>query len=227
MIDTTKRRQTANILRIIAALLSVGVALVSYRYLVGIGPPAPQIFSNLFARPWLALHVAGSATALLLGPFQFISRLRTGAPRIHRWLGRTYVVGCLLGGVAGLILAFGSSFGPIATIGFGVLAILWIIINVEAWRSALQRRFADHRAWMIRSFALTFAAVMLRFYLPILPLAGLDFADGYRALSILSWVPNLILAELYVRRTIPVAAIFPTTKATRSATGASGSVISS
>jgi hypothetical protein len=52
---------------------------------------------------------------------------------------------------------------------------------------------------MIRSFALTLAAVTLRFYLPIPPSLGYDFDDGYRAIAWLSWVPNLMLAELYVR----------------------------
>ena len=52
---------------------------------------------------------------------------------------------------------------------------------------------------MIRSFALTFAAVTLRLYLPLVPLLGISFVDGYRAISFLAWVPNLIVAELYLR----------------------------
>lgn len=227
MIGATTGRRTTTMLRATAALLSVAVALVSYRYLAGVGPRAPQILANLFARPWLALHVAGAATALLLGPAQFVAGLRAAAPRLHRWIGRSYVLGCLLGAVAGLVLAFGSTAGPVATFGFGTLSLLWIVTNVEGWRAALQRRFADHRAWMIRSFALTFAAVTLRLYLPLFPLLGVDFVDGYRAVSILSWVPNLILAELYVRREIPAAAIVAATKVARSATGASGSATSS
>jgi hypothetical protein len=52
---------------------------------------------------------------------------------------------------------------------------------------------------MIRSFALTFAAVTLRLYLPLIFLTGFNFVDGYRAISFLCWVPNLVLAELYLR----------------------------
>jgi len=72
-------------------------------------------------------------------------------------------------------------------------------VNVQGWRAALARRFPAHRAWMIRSMSLTFAAVTLRLYLPVVPLLGLPFVDGYRAISFLAWVPNLILAELYLR----------------------------
>jgi hypothetical protein len=53
---------------------------------------------------------------------------------------------------------------------------------------------------MIYSFAMTFAAVTLRLYLPIFPLLHLPFVDGYRAASWVSWVGNLLVAEIYLRR---------------------------
>lgn len=180
------------------ALLSGAIAIYSYRYLPAIGPLTPFILQNLFQRPWLDVHVAGAATALLVGPLQFQTRLSTRLRAVHRWLGRIYVLGVLVGGVGGLFLAFGSKAGPIATAGFGSLAVVWIFVTVEAWRLALARRFIGHRAWMIRSFALTFAAVTLRLYLPLVPLVHVDFMDAYRAISFLAWIPNLIAAELYL-----------------------------
>ena len=183
----------------LAALLSAGIALFSYRYLPAIGPLSPDILRNAFRRPWLDVHIAGAATALLIGPVQFIPWIRAHHRRLHRWLGRTYVAGCLVGGVGGFIMAFGSTAGPIATGGFASLAVLWIITNVQGWRMARERRFEAHRAWMIRSFALTFAAVTLRLYLPFPPMAGIPFIEGYRAISYLCWIPNLLVAELYIR----------------------------
>ena len=181
------------------ALLSTGIAVFSYRYLPRIGPLAPDILRNLFARPWLDVHVAGAATALLIGPLQFLPQLRARFRGLHRWLGRTYVVACLGGGAGGLVMAFGTTAGPIATAGFGGLAVIWIFANIQGWRLAMARRFDEHRAWMFRSFALTFGAVTLRLYLPLLTMAGLPFIDAYRAVSFLAWVPNLILIELYLR----------------------------
>jgi uncharacterized membrane protein len=185
---------------VVAAILSVGVALFSYRYLPRLGLRSPEILANLFARPFLDLHIAGAATALLVSPFQFLSGMRTRMPRLHRRLGRLYAVACLTGAVGGFVLAFGSTAGPIAGVGFGSLAIVWFVTTAQGWRTAMMRRFVDHRAWMIRSVALTFAAVTLRLYLPLFPLLGLRFVDGYRAVSFLCWIPNLILAELYLRR---------------------------
>ena len=183
------------------AVLSIGVAVFSYRYLPRIGPMAPPILQNLFARPWLDVHVVGAATALLIGPFQFLPGLRARHRWLHRWTGRTYVVACLVGGVGGLVMAAGSTAGPIATAGFGGLGVMWIIANIQGWRLAMARRFDAHRSWMIRSFALTLAAVTLRLYLPVIPLTDLPFVDGYRAVSFLCWVPNLMIAEIYIRAT--------------------------
>lgn len=182
----------------LAALLSIGVALVSYRYLAGVGPLPESVTSNLFARPWLLVHVASAATALLVGAFQFIPALRATRVGAHRWLGRVYVAGCLVGGVSGFVLAAGSTAGPVATAGFGTLAIAWLVFTGQGWRLAMKRDFASHRRWMIRSWALTLAAVTLRIYLPLLGPLGIDMLAGYRAIAFLCWVPNLILAELYL-----------------------------
>jgi hypothetical protein len=63
----------------------------------------------------------------------------------------------------------------------------------------MQLRFVQHRAWMIRSFALTFAAVTLRLYLPLAALLSINFVDAYRAISFLAWLPNLLVVEIYLR----------------------------
>ena len=183
---------------LLGAFLCAAIALFSYRYLAAVGPMPSGVLDNLFARPWLLLHVAGAATALRVAPLQFLpaARRRRG---LHRWLGRIYVLGCSLGGVAGLVLAFGSTAGPIATAGFGSLALAWLFSSMLAWRHAMARRFDKHRAWMIRSFALTFAAVTLRLYLPLLGPLHVDFVAGYRAISFLCWLPNLAIAELWLR----------------------------
>lgn len=184
----------------IGVLLSAFVALYSFRYLLQIGPVPDLIARNLFRTPWLVIHVGGAATALLLGPLQFSSSLRNRFRGLHHWIGRVYVISCLVGGVAGFVLAVGTVTGPISTLGFGSLAVLWIITTALAWRRAMQGRFVEHRAWMIRSFALTFAAVTLRLYLPFVAFLSIPFVNGYRAISFLCWVPNLLIAELYLRR---------------------------
>lgn len=188
------------------ALLSLAVALTSYRYLLNVGPLAPNVLANLFAAPFLVVHVAGAATALLIAPFQVLPGVRTRRPALHRVMGRVYVAGCLAGGSGGLVLAFGSTAGPIATAGFGLLAVAWLATTVQAWRMAMAGRIAEHRAWMIRSMALTLAAVTLRLYLPLAAMGPTPFVEAYRAISFLCWVPNLLLAEAWLRLRAPARA---------------------
>jgi hypothetical protein len=183
----------------LGAISSVLIALVSYRYFVPSIPAPAQLIANPMAHPWLWVHAGLAATALITGPWQFIPRLRARFPRVHRWTGRVYIFACLVGGVAGLLLASGSTAGPIARAGFGLLALVWLGVNANGLRLAMAGRYAEHRQWMIRSFALTFGAVTLRIYMPAAQVAGLDPMVAYRAIAWLAWVPNLMLAELYVR----------------------------
>lgn len=192
----------------IVLVLSVAVGLAAYRYLVPNGPGlAPPILANRFTvLGVLTLHAGFAGTALILGPFQFFTGLRRTRPGLHRAMGKVYVVCCLAAGAAGLILAFGARTGPISTAGFGLLAVAWIFTTVRAWRSAGQRRFAEHERWMIRSFALTLAAVTLRLYLPFAFLSPFGYDATYRAISFLCWVPNLMAAELWLARSSPARA---------------------
>jgi uncharacterized membrane protein len=180
---------------------SLLIALASVRYLLPGAPGgAPPILANAFKKYGvLTVHAGFALVALTIGPFQFLKGLRARHPRLHRWMGRTYVLACLAAGAAGLVLAFGASTGPISTAGFGLLAVLWLYTTTKAWTSAMNRRFEEHRRWMIRSFALTFAAVTLRLYLPFAFFSPFGYDAAYRAISFLCWVPNLAFAEVFVR----------------------------
>lgn len=190
----------------LGALLATGVALVSFRYLLP-SPPGipPQILANAFAHPFLIWHVATAAIALLLGVFQFVRRRNGRRAKWHRASGAIYMAACLSSAPAALVLALGSSAGPVAAAGFGLLAIAWFHTTLQGLRAVLAGRYADHGRWMLRSYGLTFAAVTLRLYLPIPPALGIDFMEGYRAISFLCWVPNLLAVEAWLawkRRTL-------------------------
>ena len=184
---------------VVLSVFSVVIAIASMRYVIGVGPVAEVIPLNKFKDPWIILHAGFASLALLIGPFQFIQKIRSRFPMLHRWLGRVYVLSCTAGGVAGIMLALGASTGLISTFGFGLLGVFWIGCTSMAWRCAINRQFAEHQKWMIRSFALTLSAVTLRLYLPsVLLFPYDDFPIIYRAISFLCWVPNLLIAEWYL-----------------------------
>lgn len=189
-----------NAVRYGAMALSVLVAFFSYRYLVTRALVPANVLANRFFDPWIIVHAGAAATALLLGGMQFSSIVRKRWPRLHRLSGRIYVISCILGGTSALMLSAGVSTGPWAVSGFGLLGALWIYVTLQGWLSARSRNFPRHRIWMIRSYALTFAAVTLRIYIPVSQIIGLDFNFAYPGIAWLAWVPNLIVAEFYIRR---------------------------
>lgn len=185
-------------------LLATFVTLVSLRFFF-IKPEiaSGEVLGPKFAKhlPILLTHLLGGTVALVLGPWQFWTKLRNRRLSLHRWIGRIYLSAILVGGVAGLYLAT-IAFGGLPTqIGFGGLAILWLVTGVMAYRRVRQGDYEAHREWMIRNYALTFAAVTLRLWLPLLMTLGFSFPVAYTAIAWLSWVPNLIAVELYISGT--------------------------
>jgi hypothetical protein len=61
---------------------------------------------------------------------------------VHRAIGRTILGSIAIAGVGGLILAPHSLAGPVGTVGFGLLAVLWLVFAATAFR-AIRRRDVD------------------------------------------------------------------------------------
>lgn len=181
-------------------LLCFGVALYAAQYWSGwtFIPGFQPVVNNLGVTP-LAVHAGFGSVALVLGPFQFSSRLRAARPGVHRMTGRVYIAACLISGLAGLVLAIGSQGGPVAQAGFFMLAVFWLWTTISGLRAAMARRIPEHRRWMWRSMALTFAAVTLRLQLPIAFGSGYDFSVAYPVIAWSCWVPNLVVVEIGLR----------------------------
>jgi hypothetical protein len=185
--------------------LSVGVAvyaLVAYSA-VPLGKLVhPQMKLAFEAhRTAILTHIFCSAIALVFGPWQFVAGLRARRPVLHRWSGRLYLLaGVLPGGIAGLVVSGFAFGGAINQLGFAVLAVLWLASGAQAYRTIRAGRVNAHRQWMLRNFALTFAAVTLRLYLGSFAAMGLAFETFYAWLGWLCWVPNVVFIEWYIRR---------------------------
>ena len=180
----------------IMTFLALGVVLVVSRYFT----MNPEVFFPQQRETYLAhqagilTHIVGGVLALGFGPFQFLHRIRTRRPQVHRWIGRLYLIGILLGGTAGLYMAFYAYAGAAASLGFATLAILWLITGFMAYRTIRVGNTAAHRQWMIRNFALTFAAVTLRLEMPFLTMFFGE-TTGYEIVAWSCWIPNLLVVE--------------------------------
>lgn len=187
----------------VMALLSAAVALYSLRFygvLVGTWLAVdPKIHAVIADVPIQALtHMLIAPAALLLGPFQFLPGLRARHPQVHRWSGRVYVAACVVAGLGALATTPFASGGPVAGLGFGILAVLWVAATLGAWRAAVHRQFARHRLMMRFSYAMTFAAVTLRLQIPLgLALGYPDYSAMSVWLAYTCWIPNIIIVALY------------------------------
>jgi hypothetical protein len=119
-------------------------------------------------------------------------------PKIHRWTGRFYLIGILLGGTAGFYMAFYAYAGLAASLGFTTLALAWLFTAWMAYRTIRAGNKRIHRQWIIRNFSLTFAAVTLRLWMMPLSMAFGETA-GYEIVAWACWIPNLIVAEGMLR----------------------------
>lgn len=191
---------TTSISRFLFWFLCIGVALVTYRILwLGAELGFPDMHRHFGHAPILWTHVLAAGLALGLMPFQFWKGLRNRRPDLHRWTGRAYLLAVALGGVSGLYMAFFAITGPVAGTGFFLLALAWLATTGVALARVRAGDIPGHRRWMIRSAALTFAAVTLRIYLPVSMIAGLPFDPAYTVIAWACWMPNLIVVEWWQR----------------------------
>jgi len=185
----------------IGAVLALLVTISTYRFLaLPLELSFPDFSDHLLNRRTLfVMHVAAAPIALAIGAFQMMPGIRRGRRALHRWLGRVYAGAILIGGIGALGIGITAIGGPIAQAGFTLLGVLWLGTTGYAVYLAMQHRFAEHRVWMMRSFALTFAAVTLRLQLISFQIAGVGYADASVWLSFTCWLPNLIVAEWLIR----------------------------
>lgn len=170
--------------------------------------PLPVFAFASHNRPLLLLHVAGGFVALMVGLFQFLPQLRARRPAVHRWLGRIYLAAVAVGSAAGLPLSYlalrhmpdgiRQALFP-TTLAFATLAITWPILTGMAYLRVRQRRFEEHRAWMMRSYALTFAAVTTRLISPVTLFLTRDALLAIN-INIWTWPVNLLIVEWLIRR---------------------------
>ena len=185
----------------VMTMTSLFVAAYALALLVAPGVRPPLLEERLSNEALAVyLHLGAAAIAMAVGPFQLNNRLRARFTRLHRFSGRLYVAGVFVGGLASLALATESQGGDVAHAGFLVLGILWLGTTAEALRRILTGDISGHRRWMVRSWALTFAAVTLRFYLPASMVMGLPYQASYAVIAWLCWVPNVFVAERYIAR---------------------------
>lgn len=151
------------------------------------------------------VHVFTSLFALLAGFTQFSGYILKHHRSLHRVMGKLYVIFVLfINFPVAMVMAVNANGLLPARIAFVLLDLLWCWFTLKAVLAIRKKDIVSHQRFMIRSYALTFSAITLRSWKIIL--SGLFILDPQTLYMIEAWigfVPNLLLAEIIIRRIKP------------------------
>ena len=197
----------AGLILLTAVPLLAGIARI-----VGLASAAPVTPQNarFAAMPLpVIIHIISATLYCIVGAFQFSSGFRRRRPDWHRRAGRVLAVLGIAAGLSGLWMtqfyALPASLqGPLLygvrlLVGGGMIAAI-----VLAWVAIVRRRdVTQHRAWMIRAYALgQGAGTQVLVMLPVALVFGETTGLPRDLLMTLAWVINIALAEWIIRRQI-------------------------
>ncbi|WP_329311483.1 DUF2306 domain-containing protein [Streptomyces sp. NBC_01262] len=201
------RRRRKQISWAVIAVSAIGIAVYSApAYLTGDTslsriPINPDIAVHYLS---IVVHALPACLVLFIGPFQFAATLRARRPALHRILGRVYMISMVIASIAAIAAATFTTSGFSVQVAFYLLTAAWLYSLAMGFRSIRQGQVQLHRIWMIRNYALTFAAVVLRVFLGIGlllqagPFPWLSFDDIYPASVWASIVVCAVYAEYFI-----------------------------
>jgi Predicted membrane protein (DUF2306) len=146
------------------------------------------------------LHITSSLIVMGMGIFQFFPVILRNFPRFHRNMGKLYIgLILLLAAPSGLVLAFYANGGLAAKVGFSIQCFVWWFTTYFAFIEIKQGNIAKHIDMMLRSYAVTLAAMSLRLESYIMYYVfETKPIETYLTVTWLSWVGNLLLIELFI-----------------------------
>ena len=152
--------------------------------------------------PWLLTHVVFGVIAILTGPFQFAELLRNKYLKLHRMLGKIYLVSTMLAAISAVYLAVTSAITPWYEYGLIVGALIWIYTGTTAYIHIRNLRTELHRQMMIRNYVVTFFFII---FFGIYDLFVYTGTDPYNSamLSVLPWACLFIplgITEYIIRK---------------------------
>jgi uncharacterized membrane protein len=162
-----------------------------------LNPQAPQWAHFNPIRWHLLPHGVAGLVALSLGATQFSSTLRRRNPRVHRTLGKLYIIAVLVLSPVAIWMALIVS--PWFLVVFTVVqAGTSMLFTLAAYACARRGDFAAHREWMVRSYGilLIFLEGRVLMAIPVVARGGMD------SVVMVNWgcmVLTLVAAESFLR----------------------------
>ena len=148
--------------------------------------------------------IVGLAVALII-PLQLATRVRTRLPRLHRWLGRMFVIAGVATALSGYAMVAIPVGGRLEVSAIIFYATAFLVTLLTAWVHIRRGDVVRHREWMLRAVAIVLGIAATR------PVVAVFFATSrLTALSpsqffgVAFWIgftSTSLAGEWYVRRT--------------------------
>lgn len=170
------------------------------------GAEVTQENARFFAAPLpVALHIATAAIFCVLGAFQFSPRFRNRNLKWHRMAGWILIPCGIVSALSGLWM---TQFYPFVDFdgwyvyGMRLLAGTAMATSITLAVTAIRKRnIAQHRAWMMRGYALGIAAGTQVFtHLPWFVFPGIRGEFARSVFMGLGWAINIAVAEWFIAR---------------------------
>jgi uncharacterized membrane protein len=143
------------------------------------------------------LHGIPGALALVLGFFQFFSRIRQRHLQLHRVMGRIYVGSVAIAAPVAVIVAIRLPI-PTLTMASVIQAFGWVVTTATGLYCVRRGQIQQHREWMMRSypFAMVFVVVRTILAIPAVERMGLLGVETvvWSAISVACFLPSFIIA---------------------------------
>lgn len=167
-----------------------------------LGSKSPEILQSHLWKFAFFAHIIFGGISLFIGWRQFGSQFRNKHLKIHRIIGKSYVVSVLISSVSSIYMGIHANGGIVACVGFVCLGLIWLSTTLMSVVYISKGDVTKHQQLMIYSYACTFAAVTLRIWLPVLENITYDPDNSYRAVAWLSWMPNLWVAYIINKKNL-------------------------
>ncbi len=156
----------------------------------------------------VGLHLGPGLLVMVLGPLQFIRRVRKKWIGAHRWSGRAFLLAGGIAAMSGIAIGVfdpflgvtGQGFNEsMATLFFSIFTLFCLVMAVVRIK---QRRVGQHREWMVRSWAMLLAVASERVLLQALQAnTEIAFPDIFGTTFWMAAVINLVAAETWINLT--------------------------
>lgn len=147
-------------------------------------------------------HISAASIALLAGILQLTPFIRQNAPLLHRASGYLYAFTAILGLGLGAYVSFslpmiGGTKTIISNVIGGALGIGFVVVS---FIYISKKQYLKHAQWMLRSYAVLMAILTVYLLVAVFALMGLDAERGYGLAHMICFPINLILVELFIRK---------------------------